>query len=375
MSPRWWRRTPVLSVVVPVYNVAEYVEASLASVLRQPLADIEVVAVDDGSTDGSAEIVERIAAVDDRVRLIRQPNSGVSIARNTALEVCTGEYLTFVDPDDELPADAWSVMLRTLKRTRSDFVVGSAERIEGEGEAQRRFITPLMARNHREERLGIRIEDQPLMLADVFVWNKIFRRDFWVQHRINFPERTRYQDQVALTEAFLAARRFDVLTEVVYDWRVRGDLSSATQKRAQLSNLRERMTTKRMTLDLVRAHGSAEVTHVLLREVLPIDMWEHFRAAVSPAVEQPEEYWRVLRDGLRELWADLPFHRTAIPVGQRLMGWLVAHDRRDDLAALIAQIDSPGGVPVEGGEYLHPWRGEPGLPPELLTTQRPTASA
>jgi glycosyltransferase involved in cell wall biosynthesis len=343
--------------VVPVFNVAPWLADCLDSILRQPVRGVQVVVVDDGSTDGSDAIAARYADRHRAIEFFRQQNSGVSIARNNAIARCTGEYLTFVDPDDALPEDAWSTMLGTLRRTGSDFVVGSAERLQGE----RRFITPLMERNHGVERLGIRIEDQPLMLADIFVWNKIFRRSFWDAADITFPERTRYQDQPALTKAFLSASAFDVLTEVVYDWAVRPTMNSATQLRRDLDNLHERVDTKRTTVDLVREHGEAELTRVLLTEILPIDMWEHFRAVVR----QDEEYWTVLRDAVREFWGphSVPFEETAVPVQQRLMGWLVAADRRADLVDLIAFLDrQSGGPPIVDGELWHPWYGDPSLP-------------
>jgi glycosyltransferase involved in cell wall biosynthesis len=354
---------PTLSVVVPVYNVAAFLPGSLESILRQPMTDLEVVAVDDGSTDGSDRILLEYARRDQRIKVIRQDNSGVSIARNRALDECRGRLLTFVDPDDELPPDAWSSMLRALERTGSDFVVGAAERLEGE----RRYVTPLMRRNHQQERLGIRIGDAPLMLADIFLWNKIFRRDFWEEHPIRFPERTRYQDQPALTEAFLAASSFDVITEVVYDWRVRPTKDSATQRRVEISNLRERIATKRMTLDLVREHGSNDLMRVLLTEILPIDMWEHFRAAAGILGVERAEYWTVLRDGLREFWnvATVPFEETTVPLRQRLMGWLVDQDRHDDLVRLVTLVDQGGGLRTADGRFDHPWVDDPGLPPSL----------
>lgn len=362
MLSRFRRKGPTLTVVIPVYNVERYLRDCLDSVLRQPFKDIELVVVDDGSQDGSAGIIQDYATRYPNIKVIRQENAGVSAARNAALPHCRGEFLTFVDGDDALPADAWSVMMATLQHTGSDFVVGSAERVAGD----RRFITPLMRRNHRVERLGVSLDEMPLMLADVFVWNKVFRRDFWERAGIWFPERTRYQDQPALTQAFLAARAFDVLTHIVYQWRVRDDRSSATQRRSELSNLNERIATKRTTIEMVREKGSPHVLDVLLTEVLPIDMWEHFRAAPGST----EEYWTTLRDAMREFWnpSTLPFERTALPVQQRLMGWFVEQDRRSDLERLIDLIDSKE-VAVEQGVFIHPWRDEPGLPKDLTVTR------
>lgn len=350
--PRPASDRPRLSVVIPVHDIGRYLHETLDSVLAQPVQDIEVVVVDDGSTDDTAQVAASYAARDGRVRVMTQPNSGVSIARNRAVPTCRGTYLTFADGDDLLPDDAWTEALATLERTGSDFVVGGAERQDG----GRRFVTPLMRRNHERDRLATTVADMPLVLADVFVWNKVFRSDFYAAAGITFPERTRYQDQVAMTQAFLAASRFDVLARTVYIWRVRPDRTSATQRRADLSNLRERLTTKAMTVDLVQAHGDAGIERVLFEEVLPIDMWEHFRASVAG----DGDYWRELVEGTRRFWnhRSLPFEETRVPAQQRLMGWLVARDRREDLGRWLAQLDEGGPVYDGSDRLVHPWAHE-----------------
>lgn len=366
IAGRWWprRRQPRLSVVVPTYDVAPYVERCLRTVLAQPGVELDVVVVDDGSSDATPDIVAGLAQRHPEITLVRQQNAGVSVARNVAVEHCTGDFLTFVDPDDFLPAGAWVPLMRSLERTGSDFAVGMMERVDEEG---RRSRPPLLHRNHAEQRLAIAIEDAPLLIADVFPCNKVFRMDFWRSAALDFPVGIRYEDQVFATDAFLAARRFDVLTEVTYDWYVRGEQTSATRRRGRLDNLHDRMLTKQMSLERVLARGHAPLTDTMYREVLPIDMWEHFRAAVAEGTEEPDRYWQVLRAGLLAIWNDdtVPFHRTAVPPGQRLMGWLVAEDRRDDLARLVAEIDGPG-VPVRDGRYLHPWVDDADVP-ELLS--------
>ncbi|GGF45058.1 hypothetical protein GCM10011519_18620 [Marmoricola endophyticus] len=357
---------PLLSVVVPVYNVARWLPATMDTLLAQPVRDVEVVVIDDGSSDDTLAVAHGYAARDPRVRVMTQPNSGVSIARNTAVPTCRGEFLTFADGDDVLPADAWTTMLRTLRRTGSDFVVGNAvrEELPPEGPESdraepRRFVTPLMKRNHGEDRFGLRIEDAPLLLADIFVWNKVFRTAFFTgadgTEPIHFPERTRYQDQVALTQAFLKTRHFDVLTETVYVWRVRPDRTSATQVRWEQTNLVERMTTKDMTVAQVLAHGGATLAETLFTEVLPIDMWEHFRRATVA----DDAYWSTLRDGTRRIWHDgtVPFERTRVPPQQRLMGWLTVRDRRADLQRWVARLDAEGPT-YDGDVLVHPWSDE-----------------
>jgi CDP-glycerol glycerophosphotransferase len=358
-------------VVVPVYNVESMLAACLDSILAQPVKDLEVVIVDDGSTDGSVAIARRYADRHPQIRLIVQENGGVSRARNVAVEHSTGDLVTFVDPDDVLPPDAWRPMLRALARTGSDFAAGTMERVDGDGW---RAQPPLLKRNHAQERLGVTIDDVPLMIADVFPCNKVFRMGFWRGQDLAFPVDVRYEDQVLCTQAFLAATAFDVLTDVVYEWNTRVDQSSATQARGRHQNLSDRMVTKQMTVDLVRGHGNPVLWDTLHREVLPIDMWEHFRAAVAATTVDPDRYWATLRAGQLQIWNDdtVRFECTALPAGQRLMGWLVGQDRRDDLARLVAQIDGPG-VPVEDGRYLHPWVDEPGVPAVLSSVRTPSA--
>lgn len=352
---------PLLSVVVPVYKVADYLEETLDSLAAQSLHRFEVIVVDDGSPDDCADIVRRRAQTDPRFRLVRQDNAGPSAARNTGIGSCTAPYLTFVDGDDDLPPHAWELMVRTLERTGSDFCVGKLVRDDGE----RRFATQRMERNHRERRERLTITAMPEILADVFPVNKVYRRSFWDEQRLAFPEGLFYEDQPVMTRAFLAGT-FDVLPETVYHYRIRADRSSTTQLRHELADLRDRMTTKQMTVESIQSYADEGVSRVFFADVLPVDMWEYFRSVPGCT----EDYWRLLREGTRELWNDqtLPFEHTVVPVQQRLMGWLVTQDRRADLEQLIALLDRVGIKQLTAsGSFAHPWPDDPSVPQECAT--------
>jgi CDP-glycerol glycerophosphotransferase len=352
----------VLSVVVPVFNVEPWLAACLDSILAQPVRRIEVILVDDGSQDGSVALAEKYVARDARFSLHRhERNQGLSVARNTGVSLATAPFLTFVDSDDTLPPDAWGTAIAALTRTGSDFSVGKAVRVS----AERRFVPTLMQRNHAETRLGVKLDDAPLLLADVFAWNKIFRRDFWDRAGLSFPPGMLYEDQPVMTQAFLAAGTVDVLADEVYEWALRADQSSISQGRGELRNVEHRRATKLVTRDLVRERGSARLMDVLLREILPIDMWEHYRAVRADG----DEYWHVLRDMQTQIWnpETVPFEATTVPVQQRLMGVLVDQDRRADLLALIDYLDAlPGGVQFEEvdgqRQAVLPFRDDPSIP-------------
>lgn len=105
---------PLLSIVTPVYNVESFLDRSVQSILSQSYRDIELILIDDGSTDGSSSLCDELAKKDSRVKVIHKENGGVSTARNVGLEIASGEYLTFVDPDDFLVPDTYLANMEYL---------------------------------------------------------------------------------------------------------------------------------------------------------------------------------------------------------------------------------------------------------------------
>ncbi len=113
-----------LSIVIPIYNKEAYVEVCLKSLLEQDFQDFELIAVDDGSTDGSGDLCDRMAAKDQRIRVIHQKNGGVTAARRRGVEEARGRYIMFVDADDMLLPHAMRVLHAAIEETQADEVVG-----------------------------------------------------------------------------------------------------------------------------------------------------------------------------------------------------------------------------------------------------------
>jgi glycosyltransferase involved in cell wall biosynthesis len=335
---RFGRRAALVSVVVPVHDVEAYLPAALDSVLAQTHRALEVVVVDDGSTDGSGALADDYAARDPRVRVVHTENHGLGAARNQGVRHARGDLLTFLDSDDAVPPAAYATMLRAL-RPGTDFVTGSVVRWQGDDLVE----PPWMRRLHRgRARRTVTAAEHPEILGDVFAWNKLFRRAFWDAAGLSWPEGIRYEDQPTSTQAFLAARGFAVLEDVVYHWRIRADGSSITQQRASVRDLADRLETKRLSLASVDAYlarsGDPHVREVFLDRVLAGDLHRYF-------VEIPgcsEEWWALLRDGVRELWADRSLTHSGLPPVHRLTGWLVEQDRRADAAAVMTYAAALG---------------------------------
>ncbi|MFI7338562.1 CDP-glycerol glycerophosphotransferase family protein [Streptomyces sp. NPDC050085] len=227
---------PRVSVIVPIHNVEPYLPDCLDSIAAQTLTDLEVVLVDDGSTDASSTIARDRAAQDPRFTYVRQPNAGLSAARNTGVRhsnPATG-FLTFVDSDDVLPHDAYERMAASLERTGSDFATGNVWRLTERGREQAwqyRWLT--------RPREGTHITRDPQLLSDRVAWNKLFRRTFWEQHQFTFPEGKLYEDTPVMIPAHFLAGSVDVLAGHVYYWRVRE--GSITRRRSDVRGVRDRI--------------------------------------------------------------------------------------------------------------------------------------
>ncbi len=367
------RRPSLLSVVVPAYDVAAYLPACLDSVLAQAdslgRTGLEVVVVDDGSPDDVGAIADSYAARDPRVRAVHTENRGLGAARNEGLRHVTGDLLMFADSDDVVPPGSYAALRKQLDRTGSDFVVGSVARWEFSPEGERLVEPPWMHRLHRQ-RMDVVIDDHPEILGDVFAWNKLFRTDFWRATGLSWPEGVRYEDQPTTTLAYLRARRFGIVPEVVYHWRIRSDGTSITQQRSSLKDLGDRWETKLAALRSVEEYGAPKVTRLFRDRVLAGDL--HRYLVEIPGCD--DDWWELLRTGVLAIWGSRSLtHSGLLPV-DRLVGWLVEQGRRQDAAKVVTYARELGR-PVDRVETPQGRRLD--LPADLLdlTTVAPEALA
>ncbi len=263
--------SPRISVVVPFFNNAGDLADCLDSIAAQSVTDLEVIMVDDGSTDRSAEIARAKAAADPRFTLVPAAgHGGPGGARNRGVARARGEFLAFVDGDDMLPGNAYELLLHALDRSGSDFASGAVFRVGPKG-LQPSALHTLAIKGRQQ---GTHITRTPRLLYDVSVWNKLFRRGFWERHRLAFPENVVWEDLRLMTKAHVLARAVDVIPEVVYYWRERahGGLS-ITQSRSSIANLRDRMTALADIDGFIAARSTAALLRAHQRKALKNDLW------------------------------------------------------------------------------------------------------
>lgn len=175
-----------VSIVFPVYNKSELLPTTLPSLLSQTYRDFELIAVDDGSTDGSGDFLDRLAKTDSRVKVIRQPNAGVSAARNAALDRASGDYVVFADADDTVCPDWLEVLAKEAETSGADIVVSGFFSTDSNGKALDTVLPPEEGNITGKEFLGNFYAHQSNHGLPGFGHGKIVRRDLIEKNNIRF---------------------------------------------------------------------------------------------------------------------------------------------------------------------------------------------
>lgn len=187
---------PDISIIMPVYNKEKYFESAIYSVLNQPFTDIEVIVVNDGSTDGSLSIAKRIAEEDKRVCLIDVPNGGVSKARNIGLARATGTWIQFLDADDKLDWGYLREVIQILRSTQADILFSSFKMVDNHGKSLRNVLVPMQGIKKQLELQECFIKYQYENGFFGYISNKIFRRSLLERAHAKFPENIRLAEDL-----------------------------------------------------------------------------------------------------------------------------------------------------------------------------------
>lgn len=201
---------PFVSIVIPVYNAAGYLDRCMKTVLTQELTEIEIILVDDGSTDNSPELCDKYAASDNRVHAIHQVNAGPAAARNVGLASADGKWVAFVDPDDYLEPDYCKSAYEAGERARADVVLFDAEREFYDDSGDIVMTKPFVHADNDMEyadseiflqlRCGVLYPYLAPYHKDVSLaapWDKLYLRDFLERYELYFPEELKTLDDMA----------------------------------------------------------------------------------------------------------------------------------------------------------------------------------
>lgn len=291
---------PKVTIVVPIYNVASYLSVCVKSALVQTHPNIELILVDDGSTDSSGQIAAAFSNKYKNVKLITQKNAGLAAARNTGVDaIVESDYLLFLDSDDVLPRNAVTNYLNAIGKL--NVAVGKPTRLKGLMlyKRHRELFNKSVARTDLLTRVNF--------LSDVTAWNKLLKFSFWKAGKYKFPVGYLYEDMALMTRVYAESGGFAVVTKTSYFWRSRvGGGTSITQERWQMKNLEHRLKAIEDTLSaLEELYPKSSKTSAI---------WDYYQWSTArydinfylPWVEHTDEnYFVKLRDTAKRLYSSV----------------------------------------------------------------------
>lgn len=213
-----------VSVIIPVYNVEKYLPQCIESVLLQSLKDIEIICVNDGSTDGSLKVLQKFKARDNRIVIIDKANEGSGIARNTALAIAKGEYVYFVDSDDWL--DNAGVLEKLYNKASADeldiLIFGGLSCYEKDGKIAKSkggYSLKNLDKKYFNKVFGAKDITKDVFKFPSTAWTKLYSRAFLLDNNIEFQRIKVCQDQLPFFHSMILAKKIEVLPELLYCYR------------------------------------------------------------------------------------------------------------------------------------------------------------
>lgn len=283
----------LISVIVPVYNVEKYLEKCVSSIIKQSYKNLEIILVDDGSTDNSGKICDEFALKDNRIKVIHKENGGLSSARNKALEIAKGEYIGFVDSDDYISEDMYETLYKVIKENEADIsIVSFYEEYNGKIIGVRdtgnlEVLTKLEAIN--ELLIDTKIQS--------YAWNKLFKRELFSE--LEFPTGKNFEDIATTLLLFEKASKVVLLETPKYHYLRRDDSIVGVRNTKTYSDYLEVIYDKYFYLK-----GKYKETEIYNQYNYVINMiWVYTIIATFGLEEINEQYnknYKVLEDIIKE---------------------------------------------------------------------------
>lgn len=212
------QRRPLISIIIPVYNMELYLDQCLNSIVNQTYSELEIILVNDGSTDNSLNIMKKYALEDKRFIIINQDNSGLSAARNIGIDSSHGEYVGFVDSDDWVESDMFECLLKALLENGADISCCGRYIVKDNYSVKSFYLSkPYVFKNHEEAHKELLKES----IIDSAMWDKLFKRELF--NDIQMPVGEIYEDIAIIYKLFFKADKIVHIGQSEYYYRKRNN--------------------------------------------------------------------------------------------------------------------------------------------------------
>lgn len=210
---------PMVSVIMPVYNVEKYLEQCLQTLCAQSLHEIEIICIDDGSVDNSMQILQAYASQDKRITILKQQNSGAGIARNAGIAAASGKYLSFLDSDDFFEADMLEKAVKEAEKQKCDIVIFNSFNFDEQTQSEQPSYPYNETYIKNSPWPPARFPDKLYFIAPPAPWNKLFRRELIMNKNIRFENLSSCNDITFVNTALSVAGKISVINNCLIHYR------------------------------------------------------------------------------------------------------------------------------------------------------------
>ena len=241
-----------ISVIVPVYNVEKYLKRCLDSIINQTFKDIEIICINDGSTDNSGEILNSYAQKDKRIKIIEQTNSGLSAVRNKGIDIASGEYISFIDSDDWIDKNFYENLYNAACKNDADIAACGIIRLS---EYRKKYLLQF------EKEITLENPDKKFEICDIpdinYVWNKIYKLDKIRKYNLKFLEGYVYEDVLFTPQTVFYLKKLVTVPDTYYYyWRTPNSIV------AKKSNKKDLEHTRTLALEFIKKHKISIEKHI-----------------------------------------------------------------------------------------------------------------
>lgn len=276
-----------------------YLEETLLSLVNQTMIeDIEVLMIDDGSTDNSRYITEKYALDYDNFHVYHKENEGQAIARNFGIEHANGDYIAFLDSDDYLPTNAYEILYDLALKNNTDMVCGNALRF-----ASYNVWEDIIFKNSfntiSKDIDSTDLREFPQFVWDTVTWNKLYKKEFLIENNLRFPNsKIFFEDLLFSLESYFLANTITLTKEIIYYWRFRNDHTSVTQQEEDVKNFTDRLNILKTIEEFCNKYGvNNEIMHELYLKWINHDL----KFYIKRFDKFPEDSLRYLFDQIYEV--------------------------------------------------------------------------
>ncbi len=318
----------LITVVVPVYNVFPFLETCILSLCHQSYQKLEILLIDDGSTDGSGALCDDYARKDDRIRVIHQENRGLGAARNEGIRRANGVYIAFVDSDDWVSPTMIQELYQALKEQGAQLAVCDAYVISEQGRVQKKM------QNSLPVGMAIQLTSLPRLLLQPHVaWNKLYQKDLFDDPDIQYPARAWYEDFRVTTKLYTKTERIVFVDRPLYYYRLR---EGSIQNNGNLMRKREKIEAMEDILRYYQKHHlfsqyQKELEFLAILNVYYTPIMELIR--IDPKHPLISEFSHYIKKRFPH-YADNPYIKT-LHWKKRLMFQLLQHGHLSFIRALF----------------------------------------